>query len=69
VTEQFSPELDALDVPVWGAKAIARVINRSVPATYHMLTQGLLDTDKVGAIHCSTARRLLRQHLRQTDAA
>jgi hypothetical protein len=68
MTEQFSPELDALDVPVWGAKAIAKVINRSVPATYHMLKRGLLDVDKVGVIHCSTARRLL-QHLRQTDAA
>jgi hypothetical protein len=66
MTEQFDP---ALDTPVWGAQGIAEVINRTQAATYHMLHRGLLDVDKVGGIHCSTPRRLLRQHLHQTDAA
>jgi hypothetical protein len=48
-----------LDRPVWGAKNIADVINRSVKQTYHLLEQGHLDAEKCGGIWRSTTRRLL----------
>ena len=51
---------DPLDVPSWGASAIARIINKSTDATEHMLTKGLLDASKAGKKQwVSTPRRLL----------
>jgi hypothetical protein len=46
---------------VWGAEAIAKVINRPVRATYHLLEQGHLPATKTGAIWTST-RTALRRH-------
>ena len=48
------------DVPLWGARAIAPVINRSEKQTFYLLEQGRLDADKIGQIWVST-RRLLRK--------
>jgi hypothetical protein len=45
---------------VWGAPQMAPVINRSTRATYHLISKGLLDVTKVGAIHTSTKGRLRR---------
>jgi hypothetical protein len=59
-----------LDVPVWGAPAIARILNlldaRGQPdlrRCYYVLEQRYVDATKIGAIWCSTRRRLLRPHL------
>jgi hypothetical protein len=52
----YDPQIDK---PLWGAKAIAAVINRSERQTFYLLEQGRLDADKVGATWTSTIRRLL----------
>ena len=48
-----------LDVPVWGAKEIAIIINRSPRQTFHMLSSGVLPAKKVGDRYVSTKRKLL----------
>jgi hypothetical protein len=53
--------VDALDRPVWGAAAIGKVIGRSESETFYLLSQNVLDANKVGKKNwMSTPRRLLR---------
>jgi hypothetical protein len=52
--------VDPLDRPIWGAEAIGRVIDRSEAQAFHLLSQKLLDADKVGGRWTSTPRRLLQ---------
>jgi hypothetical protein len=52
--------IDDLDRPIWGASAIARVIDRSEAQAFYLLKNGHLDADKVGGQWTSTPRRLLR---------
>jgi hypothetical protein len=69
------PNIDPLDVPVWGATAIAGVLNLrhtkgkrkgkpNTRAAYHLLEAGRIDADKNGgglkATWSSTPRRLLK---------
>jgi hypothetical protein len=51
-----------LDVPIWGASAIGKILNISPRQTYHLLERSppLIDADRVGGRWCSTRRRLLR---------
>jgi hypothetical protein len=44
---------------VWGARGIAQVINRSVRATNHMLTRGVLPARKAGPRLYVASRREL----------
>ena len=53
----FNP--DPLDQLVWGAKAIAAIINRNERQTYHLLERNLLDATKIGGVWSSSPRRLL----------
>jgi hypothetical protein len=46
------------DVPIWGCKAIAKIIGRSERQTFHLLSAGLLPVTKIGATWVSTRRRL-----------
>ena len=46
------------DAPLWGAGAIAKVINRTRDETYHLLEQRLIPAKKVGAQWVSTKRQL-----------
>jgi hypothetical protein len=48
-----------LDVPVYGARAFAKILNRSPAQIYHDLDKGLLDAKKWGGTWASTPRRLL----------
>jgi hypothetical protein len=59
-----------LDTPVWGAPAIARILNLvdehdepDLRRTYYVLEKGYIDATKIGAAWCSTRRRLLQPHL------
>jgi hypothetical protein len=54
-------ELD-LDRPIYGARAFAEVLNRTVPQIYHDLDKNRLDAAKWGGTWTSTPRRLLRSH-------
>ena len=56
---QSKSSVDNLDIPVWGASAIGRVIGRSERQAYHLLERKLIDATKVGALWVSTPRRLL----------
>jgi hypothetical protein len=47
-----------LDVPIWGAAAIAAEINRTTRQTHHLLEIKALPADKVGGQWTSTRRRL-----------
>jgi hypothetical protein len=49
---------DDLDAPLWGARAIAQEIGRSLPATFNLLEQGLLPARRIGHHWCTTRRRL-----------
>ena len=57
MTDQI--EIDPLDVPLWGCRAIAAVINRPPRATFHLLKAGRLPARKVGDTWVSTPRQLL----------
>jgi hypothetical protein len=61
----YHPDLDRT---VWGAKAIAAVINRNKRQTFYLLEQGHLVADKVGGTWCSSVRRLLFGGRKQTEA-
>ncbi|HTM72237.1 MAG TPA: hypothetical protein VL198_03315 [Pseudolabrys sp.] len=50
---------EEFDRPIWGAPAIAKIINKSTDATEHMLIKGQLDASKVGGKWVSTPRRLM----------
>jgi hypothetical protein len=57
------------DCPIWGVKAIASVIKRSVRQTNHMLERGYLDASKKGRLWVSTPRRLLASIVEPTTGA
>jgi hypothetical protein len=64
-----------LDVPVWGAPAIARILNLvdehgepDLRRVYYVLEKGYIDATKIGASWCSTRRRLLQPHLSHITA-
>lgn len=64
---------DPLDRPVYGAKAIANVLNllkkNGEPderRAFYMLEKGYVDANKVGETWTSTPRRLLKRHLAAT---
>jgi hypothetical protein len=57
------------DTPVWGAPAIARVINKTTDATEHMLAKGKIDASKVGKMWVSTPRRLLASLAKPVERA
>jgi hypothetical protein len=48
-----------LDTPVWGARDIGKVINKSEKAAFYLLKKGLLPAEKVGESWVSTPRKLL----------
>ena len=50
-----------LDRPVWGAKAIGEVVNKSEKAAFYLLSRGLLPAEKVGESWVSTPRKLLQR--------
>jgi hypothetical protein len=50
---------DEMDLPLWGARAIGSVINRSECVTFDLLEKGELPAQKVGGRWVSTKRRLL----------
>jgi hypothetical protein len=43
---------------VWGAPAIARVINKSLRSTYYLLENQFVPASKVGGQWCGSRRRL-----------
>jgi hypothetical protein len=51
---------DDLDLPLWGAAAIAAVLNTTQRKAFYLLENKFVDATKVGAQWCSTKRRLLR---------
>jgi hypothetical protein len=51
-------DADDLDAPVWGARAISEIINRSEAHTRKLLQARKLPTKKVGIWHVSTKRKL-----------
>jgi hypothetical protein len=52
---------DDSDVPVWGAAAIAKVLNTTTRKAFHLLEERRVDASKIGTQWVSTRRRLLRQ--------
>jgi hypothetical protein len=67
---------DILDLPVYGAPAIAKILNLldengepDIRRTYYALEHGYVDADKFGRAWSSTKRRLLRAHLAHLTAA
>lgn len=46
---------------IWGSKAIAQEINRTVPQTFYMLEEGRFPARKVGGLWCAS-REALRRH-------
>jgi hypothetical protein len=65
-----------LDLPVWGAPAIARILNLldehgepDLRRCYYLLEQGHVSASKIGAAWCSTRRRLLQPHLSHLSVA
>jgi hypothetical protein len=54
-------DLNALDVPIWGIKAIARIANLTPRKAQYALQNGRLDADRYGCRYVSTPRRLLDQ--------
>jgi hypothetical protein len=51
--------IDLNDVPIWGAREIGAVLNRSERKTYYMLEAGLLPAKKIGKTWVSSRRQLL----------
>lgn len=51
-------EDDHLDL-VWGIENIGKLIGRSVPQTYHMLTNGKLPARKVGERWVASRQKLI----------
>jgi hypothetical protein len=56
ILTQWNAQMNRADIPdnsddllpVWGARDIAKVINRPERATFHLLEKGLLPAKKVG---------------------
>lgn len=57
------------DKPVWGIRAIADIINRSPRQAHYLLSEGLVDAEKVGSAWVSTPRRLLKSVLGSGESA
>jgi hypothetical protein len=64
-----------LDTPIYGVRAIARVLNLiddhgevDERRGYYVLEQGHVDASKVGRVWASTKRRLLAPHLAHITA-
>ena len=55
-----------LDAPVWGIGNIAKIINRTQRATYHLVANGKLPANKIGERYVSTRRKLLAAVLGET---
>jgi hypothetical protein len=51
-------ETEVLDRPIWGAEAIAKVIDRTPTQTYYLLRTGKLPAKQVGDRWVTTLRRL-----------
>ena len=51
---------DDLDLPIWGAAAIAAVLNTTRRKAFYLLEHGFVAGTKIGSQWCSTKRRLLR---------
>jgi hypothetical protein len=51
--------MSKLDEPIWGAPAIAAIVNRSTSQAYYLLEKGLLPGRKIGKLWTSTPRELL----------
>jgi hypothetical protein len=49
---------DALDVPIWGVRAIAAASNLTLRQAYHALERGYLPASKAGRKWFTTPRRL-----------
>jgi hypothetical protein len=49
---------DDLDTPIWGAKSMAPVLNRTERETYHLIKHKQLDVTRKGNLYVSTKRRL-----------
>jgi hypothetical protein len=58
--QEHHDNINDLDVPLWGAKLMAPVINKTERETRHLIQTKQLDVTKKGALYVSTARRLLR---------
>ena len=65
--------MDDLDLPVYGARAIALDLNLrrdngepNERRAFYMLEKGYVDADKIGETWTSTPRRLLKRHLAAT---
>jgi hypothetical protein len=71
LTEQHmaSPKIDDLDRPVWGAAAIAGIIEKTEAQTLYLLSRGKLSATKIGGRWTSTPRRLLGQFAGPTPNA
>jgi hypothetical protein len=49
---------DDLDAPLWGCRAIAKEIQKTERATFHLLALGHIPASKVGVQWVTTRRRL-----------
>lgn len=54
-------EATDLDIPVWGAPKIAKIVNVSTEQAYYMLERGYLPARKIGKQWVSTKRELLEK--------
>jgi hypothetical protein len=64
------PTDNDLDTPIYGAEAIAVILNLidddgkpDIRRAYYVAEKGYIDVDKMGRILTSTPRRLLKRHL------
>jgi hypothetical protein len=48
----------ALDIPIWGVRAIAAASNLTLRQAYHALERGYLPASKAGRRYFTTPRRL-----------
>jgi hypothetical protein len=60
--------IDDLDRPIWGAREIGKVINRTRQQTFHLLEKGGLPAKKVGKLWVSTPRMLLEYLILKEDS-
>jgi hypothetical protein len=58
--QETNPQDIADDDILWGAKEIAKAINRSENEVYHLLSKERLPARKIGSIWVSTRRQLRR---------
>jgi hypothetical protein len=65
----LTPEIDPLDLPVWGQEGIAKILNMTPKRCEHLLRGGAIDADKFNGRWVSTPRRLLKQFASPKAAA